>query len=108
MRTYFVGKSLVSAITQTPASGPFAPVTTPPISSALTCCANAAVGAAINKAVPIRLAANMVKYDLFAELMPRSFLPRFSLLGLADLPPKRQFSGKPRAGQSRERYPDEI
>jgi hypothetical protein len=31
-----VGRSVVSAITQTPASGPLAPVTTPPISAALT------------------------------------------------------------------------
>jgi hypothetical protein len=29
-----VGSSVVSAITQTPASGPFGPVTTPPMSSA--------------------------------------------------------------------------
>jgi hypothetical protein len=31
--TNFVGRSLVSAITQTPASGPLGPVTTPPMSS---------------------------------------------------------------------------
>jgi hypothetical protein len=31
---YFVGRSLVSAITQTPASGPFGPVTVPEISFA--------------------------------------------------------------------------
>src|ERR1019366_2764557 len=31
---YLVGRSLVSAMTQTPASGPCAPVTVPPISSA--------------------------------------------------------------------------
>src|SRR5687768_4818178 len=34
MRTNFVGRSVVSAITQTPASGPLGPVTTPPMSSA--------------------------------------------------------------------------
>src|SRR5262249_24210487 len=33
MRANFVGRSIVSAITQTPASGPFTPVTTPPMSS---------------------------------------------------------------------------
>src|SRR5882724_3544618 len=33
---YFVGRSFVSAITHTPASGPFAPVTTPPMSLAST------------------------------------------------------------------------
>ena len=33
MRTNFVGSSEVSAMTQTPASGPFALVTVPPISS---------------------------------------------------------------------------
>src|SRR5262245_50922334 len=33
MRAIFVGRSVVSAITQTPASGPFVLVTTPPISS---------------------------------------------------------------------------
>src|SRR6476659_3422746 len=36
MRANFVGKSVVSAITQTPASGPFELVTTPPISAART------------------------------------------------------------------------
>src|SRR5207253_9414316 len=46
-----VGSSVVSAITQTPASGPLAPVTTPPISSAsmrtappLFCCAVSPTG----------------------------------------------------------------
>src|ERR1700675_4160414 len=76
MRTYLVGKSLVSAITQTPASGPFAPVTTPPISSALTWaagCALAPVGTAMNNEVPKRLAANVLRYDLCVMLMPRSF-----------------------------------
>src|SRR6187455_997024 len=34
MRTNRTGKSRVSAITHTPASGPFGPVTTPPMSSA--------------------------------------------------------------------------
>src|SRR5215213_7876225 len=34
-----VGRSLVSASTQTPASGPLGPVTTPPMSFAPTCCA---------------------------------------------------------------------
>src|SRR5215468_5414990 len=34
MRANFVGRSVVSAMTQTPASGPFGPVTTPPMSSA--------------------------------------------------------------------------
>src|SRR5687768_18447974 len=36
MRTNFVGRSVVSAITQTPASGPLGPVTTPAMSSAST------------------------------------------------------------------------
>src|SRR6266705_4204387 len=46
----FVGRSLVSAITHTPASGPFELVTTPPMSSAsiataapLLCCASTPV-----------------------------------------------------------------
>src|SRR5215471_3069190 len=34
MRANLVGRSLVSAITHTPASGPFGPLTTPPMSSA--------------------------------------------------------------------------
>ena len=33
MRANRVGRSVVSAITQTPASGPLGPVTTPPMSS---------------------------------------------------------------------------
>src|SRR5215210_2165720 len=36
MRTNFVGRSFVSAITHTPASGPRGPVTTPPMSSGPT------------------------------------------------------------------------
>src|SRR5262245_30393346 len=47
---YLVGSSVVSAITQTPASGPFAPVTTPPMSSlsisTAACCALAGAGTA--------------------------------------------------------------
>src|SRR5690349_2875261 len=42
MRANFVGRSVVSAMIQTPASGPFEPLTTPPISLARTstlCCA---------------------------------------------------------------------
>ena len=41
MRANLVGRSAVSAMTQTPASGPFGPVTTPPMSSAsmATACA---------------------------------------------------------------------
>jgi hypothetical protein len=34
IRANRVGRSRVSAITQTPASGPFGPATTPPMSSA--------------------------------------------------------------------------
>src|SRR5262249_57819666 len=46
---YLVGRSDVSAITQTPASGPLGPATTPPISLAPTvgpCCALAGASAA--------------------------------------------------------------
>jgi hypothetical protein len=39
----FVGKSVVSAITQTPASGPFDPLTVPPISLAETLTTGAAL-----------------------------------------------------------------
>src|SRR6188508_1906749 len=44
MRVNLVGRSVVSAMTHTPASGPLAPVTTPPMSSgsmdtARACCA---------------------------------------------------------------------
>src|SRR5262245_34773375 len=49
MRANLVGRSLVSAITHTPASGPFDPVTTPPMSVAPTvtvgCCALAGIAA---------------------------------------------------------------
>src|SRR5262245_61961844 len=49
MRANLVGRSLVSAITHTPASGPLVPVTTPPMSLAPTvtvgCCALAGVAA---------------------------------------------------------------
>jgi hypothetical protein len=41
---YFVGRSVVSAMTQTPASGPLGPVTTPPMSS-LSMATGAAAGA---------------------------------------------------------------
>src|SRR5262245_40772986 len=57
MRANFVGSSVVSAITQTPASGPFALVTTPPMSSGsiatvapLLCWAMAAENQAISTA----------------------------------------------------------
>src|SRR5262249_37028372 len=47
---YLVGSSVVSAITQAPASGPFAPLTTPPMSSlsisTAACCAPAGAGRA--------------------------------------------------------------
>src|SRR5262245_24747592 len=45
MRANLVPRSLVSAITQTPASGPFGPLTTPPMSVAPTCWALAGVAA---------------------------------------------------------------
>src|SRR5436190_16854947 len=41
MRTNFVGRLVVSAMTQTPASGPLGPDTTPPMSSASTATAPA-------------------------------------------------------------------
>src|SRR5688572_17653438 len=46
MRTNFVGRSFVSAMTHTPASGPFGPVTTPPMSSGPTFTAASDVGSA--------------------------------------------------------------
>src|SRR5581483_2796658 len=51
MRANLVGRSVVSAITQTPASGPLAPLTTPPmsfsptLSDAARCCCWASAGA---------------------------------------------------------------
>src|SRR6267154_6318401 len=54
MRANLVGSSVVSAITQTPASGPAAPTTVPPISVAPTvtaCCAKTAVGIALGSAI---------------------------------------------------------
>src|SRR5215218_1133221 len=46
MRTNFVGRSFVSAITHTPASGPFGPVTTPPMSVGPTSTASRDIGRA--------------------------------------------------------------
>ncbi len=61
---------MVSAITQTPASGPFAPVTTPPMSSLSMATAvwalNRAGAAASKEARPI---AATVKYSLALSLM---------------------------------------
>src|SRR5216684_1719133 len=54
MRANLVGRSVVSAITQTPASGPAALTTVPPISVAPTvtvCCAKTAVGIAPGSAI---------------------------------------------------------
>src|ERR1700738_2370471 len=54
MRANLVGRSVVSAITQTPASGPAALTTVPPISVAPTvtvCCAQTAVGIALGSAI---------------------------------------------------------
>src|ERR1700730_1075414 len=54
MRANLVGRSVVSAITQTPASGPAALTTVPPISVAPTvtvCCAQTAVGIALGTAI---------------------------------------------------------
>src|SRR5215472_14772990 len=56
-----VGRSVVSAITQTPASGPFGPLTTPPRSLSPTvtpagavCCAASRAGETVsNRAAPI-------------------------------------------------------
>src|SRR6516162_9394634 len=67
---YFVGRSMVSAITQTPASGPFVPVTTPPMSSSSTATAVWALkraGAAASKAA--RPIAATVKHSLALSLM---------------------------------------
>src|SRR5215813_1971021 len=54
MRANLVGSSVVSAITQTPASGPDAPTTVPPMSVAPTvtaCWACTAVGVAFGSAI---------------------------------------------------------
>src|SRR5262249_31306098 len=67
---YRVGRSVVSAITHTPASGPFAPVTTPPMSSlsiATAVCAPSCAGAAASSAAT--LIAATVKYSLALSLM---------------------------------------
>src|SRR5260221_9128382 len=57
MRMKRTGRSRVSAITQTPASGPFGPVTTPPMSSlsmVTACCAcNEAGATQPTTAIPI-------------------------------------------------------
>src|SRR5690242_1752137 len=67
---YRVGRSVVSAITHTPASGPFAPVTTPPMSSlsiATAVCAPSCAGAAVSSAAtPI---AATVRYSLALSLI---------------------------------------
>src|SRR6266508_4798581 len=93
-----VGRSLVSAITQTPASGPLAPVTTPPMSSlsmatavwALTC----AGAAASKEAMPI---AATVKYSLALSLMG-ALLVRYDSCAVAVVGDVR-WAHPPRAGQ---------
>src|SRR5215813_6920838 len=67
-----VGRSVVSAITHTPASGPFGPRTTPPISVAPTltvagCCATTVVGATPNARAMATAATP--KYKLFCVFM---------------------------------------
>src|SRR5205823_5156400 len=82
MRMNFVGRSVVSAITQTPASGPFAPVTTPPMSSlsmATAVCARNGAGQT-NEAMPIaatvtyRLALSVIGALLVRFLFSRALL----------------------------------
>src|SRR6267378_2275471 len=74
MRMKRTGRSRVSAITQTPASGPFRPVTTPPMSSlsmATACCAcNEAGATQPTTAIPI--AATPVKRILRIVMPPCS------------------------------------
>src|SRR5689334_9444363 len=58
-----VGRSVVSTITQTPASGPFGPVTTPLMLSLPTCCALAG-------AVAIPIAATLAKRNCLNVMPP--------------------------------------
>src|SRR5262249_54053146 len=78
----FVVRSLVSAITQTPASGPLAPVTTPPISSASIRTASAVCWPAVitGAAIQMRAAptATTLEYSHRVILMARLlYLRRF-------------------------------
>ena len=71
-----VGRSVVSAITQTPASGPFALVTTPPISSLsmltdVPCWLLSWLGHEARKAA--MPTATIPKYTSFLVIMSRSF-----------------------------------
>src|SRR5262245_25877428 len=78
MRANFVGSSLVSAMTQTPASGPFGLVTTPPISSAsmgtgvaVRCCAPAHASdetiSAIDAEIPARVLDGMARLSNYSS-----------------------------------------
>jgi hypothetical protein len=76
MRTNLVGRSAVSAMTQTPASGPDAPVTTPAMSSAsigMTSAARAGAGAPprarIMPAARPSPSPNLVRVDVFVVIV---------------------------------------
>src|SRR4029077_19031649 len=76
-RDILVGRSVVSAMTHTPASGPFAPVTTPPISSssiatAAVCALSCAGAAARNPNTPI---AATLRHNLCFVVIFRSRFP---------------------------------
>src|SRR5436190_1889729 len=73
MRTNLVGRSLVSAITHTPASGPFGPVTTPPISSEPTFGSVRAFGsaAAANSTMPAASDVRMPKRLIDMSVLSR-------------------------------------
>src|SRR5262249_49664877 len=67
-----VGSSAVSAMTQTPASGPFGPETTPPrsvapIDGAVDCCANSCAGEQIRASASA--AAATLEYKVFVALI---------------------------------------
>src|SRR5258707_173643 len=76
-----VGRSVVSAITQTPASGPVLPVTTPPrsvaptVTAALLGCAVAAHGASVAAAIRHDAEAATVKLFIIFEAIADARLP---------------------------------
>src|SRR5215831_16624122 len=86
MRANFVGNSVVSAMTQTPASGPLLLVTTPPISLARTStpCARSLLGAAMTKTAKMKITnprrSASAKCNMVASLtLSRMRRPAFSL-----------------------------
>src|SRR5215813_13449821 len=81
---YLVGSSVVSAMTQIPASGPLGPVTTPPMSSlsisTAACCAPAGAGTATAiAAMPMAATVQYRACRKVIDVLPDAALRLYSL-----------------------------